>query len=52
VSRRNAHWLLTLPVVLAGIEAAHALANSLTGAPASEVFASAASGRGALEPSA
>jgi hypothetical protein len=36
--------------VLAGIEAAHALANSLTGAPASEVFASAATGRGALEP--
>ena len=50
VTRRSAHWLLTLPVVLAGIEAAHALANSLTGAPATEVFESAASGRGALEP--
>ena len=50
MTRPNTHWLLTLPVVLAGIEAAHALANSLTGAPASEVFESAASGRGALEP--
>jgi hypothetical protein len=50
MSRRNTHWLLTLPVVLAGIEAAHALANALTGAPASEVFESAASGRGALQP--
>ncbi len=48
--RRRTHRFLTLPVVPAGIEAAHALANSLTGAPATEVFASAASGRGALEP--
>jgi hypothetical protein len=46
MTRPNTHWLLILPVVLAGIEAAHALANALTGAPASEVFASAASGPG------
>ena len=50
MTRRRGQWLLTLPVVLAGIETAHALANSLTGAPATEVFASAASGRGVLEP--
>lgn len=44
--RRGAAWLVTLPIALVGIEAAHALANAAFGSPeeAGEIFASAASG--------
>jgi len=48
--RRQAVWLVTLPLVLAGIEGAHAAANAALGAPEGEVFATAASGRDALMP--
>jgi hypothetical protein len=43
--RRHAVWLVTLPVVLAGIEAAHAVANRLVGAPDGELFSNTTSGR-------
>jgi hypothetical protein len=45
VSRLGA-WLVTLPLALAGVEAAHAFANSAFGSPEGpgELFASAASG--------
>jgi len=46
--RKHAVWLVTLPVALVGIEAAHALANALFGAPASEVLESAESGAGLI----
>jgi hypothetical protein len=48
--RRRLTWLVTLPVALAGIEAAHALANCAFGSPAegAELFASACSGAGLL----
>src|SRR5215470_10163322 len=46
--RKHAVWLVTLPVALVGIEAAHALANALFGAPASEVRESAESGAGLI----
>lgn len=44
--RRTAVWLVTLPLALIGVEAAHALANQLFGSPQgeAEVFASAAAG--------
>jgi hypothetical protein len=44
--RRGAAWLVTLPIALIGIEAAHAFANAAFGSPeeAGEIFASAASG--------
>ncbi len=44
--RRGAAWLVTLPIALVGIEAAHAFANAAFGSPeeAGEIFASAASG--------
>ncbi len=43
---RGAAWLVTLPIALVGIEAAHALANAALGSPekAGEIFANAASG--------
>jgi hypothetical protein len=37
-----------VPLALAGVEGAHATANALVGASASEVFESAASGRGSI----
>jgi hypothetical protein len=46
--RLRAAWLVTAPLALAGVEVAHATANRLVGAPASELFESAESGRGAL----
>lgn len=46
--RSRAAWLVTVPLALAGVEVAHATANRLVGAPASELFEGAASGRGAL----
>jgi hypothetical protein len=46
--RARAAWLVTVPLALAGVEVAHATANMLVGAPASEVFEDAASGRGSL----
>lgn len=46
--RKHAVWLVTLPVALVGIEAAHALANAAFGAPDSEVLASGASGAGLI----
>jgi hypothetical protein len=46
--RPHAAWLVTAPLALAGVEVAHAIANRLVGAPASELFESAGSGRGAL----
>lgn len=44
--RRRAAWLVTVPIALVGIEAAHTLANAAFGAPekTGEIFASAASG--------
>jgi len=45
---RKAVWLLTLPVALAGIEAAHALANLAFGPPHRELFEGTDSGRGLL----
>jgi len=44
--RRGAAWLVTLPIALVGIEAAHAFANAAFGSPEGdgEIFASAASG--------
>lgn len=44
--RRGAAWLVTLPIALVGIEAAHAFANAAFGSPeeAGEVFAHAESG--------
>ncbi len=46
--KRSHAWLVTMPIALAGIEAAHALANAVFGSPegAGELFASAASGSG------
>ncbi len=48
--RRRLTWLVTLPLALAGIEAAHALANAAFGSPTEgeELFASARSGAGLL----
>ena len=46
--RKHAVWLVTLPVALVGIEAAHALANAAFGAPGSEVLESAESGAGLI----
>jgi hypothetical protein len=46
--RRQAVWFVTLPVILAGIEAAHALGNTLSGETKSELFSSPASGGNAL----
>ncbi len=46
--KARAAWLVTVPLALAGVEIAHATANALVGASASEVFESAASGRGSL----
>lgn len=46
--RKHAVWLVTLPVALVGIEAAHALANAAFGAPGSEVLASEGSGAGLI----
>lgn len=46
--RRHAVWLVTLPVSLAGIEAAHALANLAFGAPHAEIFATDRTGAGLL----
>ena len=37
-----------VPIMLAGVEAGHALGNLVAGAPAGEVFSDGASGRGAL----
>lgn len=44
--RRGAAWLVTAPIALAGVVAAHAVANRLTGSPegAGELFSSAESG--------
>jgi len=44
--RRGAAWLVTLPIALVGIEAAHGFANAAVGSPeeAGEIFASAATG--------
>jgi len=46
--RRGAAWLVTLPIALVGIEAAHALANAVFGSPeeAGELFASGSSSAG------
>ena len=44
--KRSPLWLVTVPVVLAGIESGHALGNLIAGAPDGELFASPASGRG------
>jgi len=43
---RSAAWLITLPLALAGVEAAHAIANGVFGSPEGpgELFASTASG--------
>jgi hypothetical protein len=48
--RRRLTWLVTVPLGLAGIEAAHALANAAFGSPAEggELFADARSGAGLL----
>lgn len=50
--RRCALWLVTLPIVLAGIEGGHALANAAFGSPegVKEVFASTSSGSGLVLP--
>jgi hypothetical protein len=45
---RPSRWLVTLPVVLAVTECGHALGNLVGGAPGTELFESAESGRGAL----
>jgi hypothetical protein len=46
--RRHAIWLLTLPLLLTGVEGAHALANALVGVRGNELFASPSAGRHAL----
>lgn len=48
--RRRLTWPVTLPVALAGVEAAHALANAAFGSPAegAELFATAGSGAGLI----
>jgi hypothetical protein len=48
--RRHAVWVVTLPLVLASVCVAHAIANALVGAPDGEVFSSAAAGQGLLLP--
>src|SRR5262245_40216701 len=48
--RRGVAWLVTVPIALAGVVAAHSLANVALGSPegAGELFASGESGRGLL----
>jgi hypothetical protein len=48
--RTRATWLIVLPLTLAGVEAAHALANAAFGSPAdaAELFEGARSGAGPL----
>ena len=48
--RTRAAWLVTLPIALVGVEAAHALANRLFGSPegSGELFASGRTGAGLL----
>ena len=46
--RREGAWTVVVPLVLASVEAGHALANVFVGDSAHEVFATAASGRGTL----
>lgn len=46
--RRQAVWLVTLPLALTGMEGAHALANALTGSSDGEIFSSPSSGQRAI----
>ena len=50
--RRGLEWMVVVPIALAGMESAHAIANGLCGSPegSGELFAAASSGAAVLVP--